>query len=355
MKWVLWFSAALFAITPLSLAALGPVSAQQSSRDTGSHPERQITIDVDVTDNKGNPVPGLQPQDFTLLDDKQPLTIVSFHAYSPKLEPEDAPRVIIAVDEVNLGFYGVGEARQTLNKFLREDGGRLPFSTSLLLISDTYQGKTPASRDGNVLADALSANQQGLRIIGRSQGVYGAIDRYGIGFKALESLAEDQAAKPGRKLLIWLSPGWPLLSGPGMLLTRKDEDALFDAVVRVNTDLRKARITLYSVDPAGMNDAGGLRTYYYETFLNGVRSSNYVQNGNLGLQVLAVQSGGLVLNSNNDIGASIAKCAADAKAFYTLTFEAPRADRVNEYHSLHVKIDRRGLKARTRTGYYAQP
>ncbi|MGB8113236.1 MAG: hypothetical protein WCF22_05665, partial [Candidatus Sulfotelmatobacter sp.] len=177
MKWVLWFSAALFAITPLSLAALGPVSAQQSSRDTGSHPERQITIDVDVTDNKGNPVPGLQPQDFTLLDDKQPLTIVSFHAYSPKLEPEDAPRVIIAVDEVNLGFYGVGEARQTLNKFLREDGGRLPFSTSLLLISDTYQGKTPASRDGNVLADALSANQQGLRIIGRSQGVYGAIDR----------------------------------------------------------------------------------------------------------------------------------------------------------------------------------
>ena len=89
--------------------------------------------------------------------------------------------------------------------------------------------------------------------------------------------------------------------------------------------------------------------------MNGVRSSNYVQNGNLGLQVLAVQSGGLVLNSNNDIVASIAKCVADAKAFYTLTFEAPRADRVNEYHTLHVKIDRRGLRARTRTGYYAQP
>ena len=126
------------------------------------------------------------------------------------------------------------------------------------LMSDTYQGKTGVSHDGNVLADALNANQQGLRIIGRSQGFYGAMDRYGIAFNALEWVAEDQAlAQTGRKLLVWLSPGWPLLSGPGMLLTMKDEDALFDAVVRVNTDLRNARITLYSVDPAGMNDAGG--------------------------------------------------------------------------------------------------
>ena len=81
-----------------------PVSAQQSSRDTGSHPERQITIDVDVTDKKGNPAAGLQQQDFILLDDKRPLSIVSFHAYSPKLEPEDPPQAIIAVDEVNIGF-----------------------------------------------------------------------------------------------------------------------------------------------------------------------------------------------------------------------------------------------------------
>src|ERR1700691_230050 len=42
--------------------------------------QRQITLDVQVTDKSGAPIRGLQKQDFTLLDDKQPQDIVSFHA-----------------------------------------------------------------------------------------------------------------------------------------------------------------------------------------------------------------------------------------------------------------------------------
>ena len=70
---------------------------------------------------------------------------------------------------------------------------------------------------------------------------------------------------------------------------------------------------------------------------------------------LAVQSGGRVLNSSNDITAEIAKCTADAEAFYVLSFEAAHADHANEYHAIDVKVDKPGTKARTRTGYYAQP
>jgi hypothetical protein len=42
--------------------------------------DRQITLDVQVADKSGTPVRGLQKQDFTLLDDKQPKNILSFHA-----------------------------------------------------------------------------------------------------------------------------------------------------------------------------------------------------------------------------------------------------------------------------------
>src|SRR5579862_7379642 len=45
-----------------------------------SIPDRQITLDVQVTDKSGVAVRGLQKQDFTLLDDKQPKNILSFHA-----------------------------------------------------------------------------------------------------------------------------------------------------------------------------------------------------------------------------------------------------------------------------------
>jgi hypothetical protein len=68
-----------------------------------------------------------------------------------------------------------------------------------------------------------------------------------------------------------------------------------------------------------------------------------------------VQSGGRVLNTSNDVGNSIATCLADAKVFYTLSFDAPVGNFPNEYHSLQVKVGKPGLTARTRTGYYAQP
>ena len=77
--------------------------------------------------------------------------------------------------------------------------------------------------------------------------------------------------------------------------------------------------------------------------------------GNLGLQVLATQSGGRVLISNNDVAGEIATCVEDANAFYVLTFEGLVGDGPNEYHSLEIKLDKSGLKALTRTGYYAQP
>jgi VWFA-related protein len=173
--------------------------------------------------------------------------------------------------------------------------------------------------------------------------------------RTLDQLAQVEATQPGRKLVIWLSPGWPLLSGPGIYLSNKDKEVLFHRVVALSVELRQSRITLYAVDPEGTNDSGSFRTFYYETFLKGVTAPKNVNYGNLALQVLATQSGGRVLNSNNDIAKEIANCVRDARAFYTLSFEAPPADHPNEYHSLELKVDKPGMAVRTSTGYYAQP
>ena len=129
----------------------------------------------------------------------------------------------------------------------------------------------------------------------------------------------------------------------------------FRSVVALSDGLQKARITLYSVDPLGTADAVGVRTSYYKDFLKGVRAARQVQAGNLALQVLADQSGGRVLNSSNDVAGEIATCIADATAFYVLSFDGVEGDGPNEYHMLEVKIDKPGLTARTRSGYYAQP
>jgi hypothetical protein len=75
----------------------------------------------------------------------------------------------------------------------------------------------------------------------------------------------------------------------------------------------------------------------------------------LSLQIVAFQSGGLALASDNDVAKHIKKCLADTGAYYELSFVPAPADRRDEYHNLLVQVAKPGLTARTRTGYYAEP
>jgi VWFA-related protein len=317
---------------------------------------RRIMLDVQVTDKAGAPIRGLQQQDFTLLDDKLPLNIASFQAVDSAVAAATDPpfEVVLVVDAVNAPFQAVANEKNELKKYLLQNGGKLPQPMSLILFTDTgAQMQNGSSRDGNVLASLLDQYELGLRENHRSQGVYGAAERFDKSLTAISELAAHERTRPGRKLVIWISPGWPLLSGPRTYLSAKEEQQLFDSIVAASTELRQARVTLYSVDPLGLNDFG--RAAYYEEFLKGVSSPSRAVPGNLGLPVLAVQTGGRVLNLTNDITAAIAECAADTNAFYVLSFDPPRADKANEYHSLGVTVDKPGITARTRTGYYNQP
>ena len=104
-----------------------------------------------------------------------------------------------------------------------------------------------------------------------------------------------------------------------------------------------------------MDDAGSLGNVYYQNFLGGVASADKFRSGGLTIPVIAVQSGGLVLNRSSDVASLIAQCVADIRSYYTLTFDSNPARHPNEYHDVQVKIDKPGLVARTRTGYYVQP
>jgi VWFA-related protein len=320
--------------------------------------ERQIELTVQVTDKSGAPVRGLQKENFTVLDDKRAQNILSFKAVDESAALKAVPpvEIVLVVDAVNASFQAVTYERNELKKFLLQNGGKLAQPVSLVIFADTgTKMQQGSSRDGNALAALYDQYETGLRIINRSQGIYGAADRFTLSLRTLTSLTAYEAKQPGRKLMIWFSPGWPLLTGPHIEYTRKDEEGFFNSIVALSNELREANVTLYSIDPLGLADAGGVRISYYEEFLKGVPFASRAQAADLSLQVLAVQSGGRVLNSSNDVTGEIAKCTADAEAFYVLSFQAAHADHANEFHAIDVNVDKPGVKARTRTGYYAQP
>jgi VWFA-related protein len=321
--------------------------------------DRRVTLDVQVTDKSGAPIRGLQQQDFTLLDDKQPQKIVSFQAVDAAAAASSDPpvEVIMVIDAINTNFRNDAYERDEVKKFLLQNGGKLTWRVRFVMFTEAgTKIQSGSSRDGNALAALYDQYRLGLRSANRSVsgGFYGATERIDMSLKTLMSVVELEKPRPGRKLMIWFSRGWPLLSDTHSPLTAKGEQEAFKSVVSASTELRQARITLYSIDPIGLANAGQLRSTYYEDFLRGVKSPSKVLPGNLGLPVLAVQSGGRVFNTSNDLETAIADCVADASVYYVLSFESLPADEPDEYHALQVTVDKPGVTARTRTGYYDQ-
>lgn len=316
--------------------------------------DSHLVLDVVVADRSGKPRAGLTQNDFVVRDNGQPRKILSFRAVDAVAEPP--VKIILIVDEVNTTFSRVAYERDQLRKFLMQNGGQLTHPVSLGFFSDSGTELQPnSSSDGKDLLASFDEHVTKLRTIRRSTGFYGAEERFSLSQKSLGMLASAEARLPGRKLVIWISPGWPLLSGPNISLSVKQEQGLFSSIVWLSNALRMARITLYSVDPLGVEDAATSRVFYYEEFLKPVAAPKNAQAGNLALQVLARQSGGQALNSSNDIADQVNRCVADADAFYTLTVDPTPSDRPNEMHSVDVKVETPGLTARTRNVYYGQP
>ena len=339
----------------LLLALLySPTTPAQQANSSSQHPANHISLDVVVTPKSGLPVSGLSQQDFTVLDNNVPQTIKSFQAINGGEAPAE---IIVVIDAVNAKTETVAYERNQVGQFFKANGGQLQLPTTFAVLTDANTRVHPDfTTDGNALTSALNDASVSIRNIRSSAGFEGASERIQLSLNALSSIAELEAPKPGRKLVLWISPGWPLLSGPGELIqfTSLQLQRMFDSIVSLSTQLRQARITLYSIDPLGTQDIG-VRTSAYAAYLKGVSKAEKVQPGNMALQVFAAHSGGLVLNSGNDLAMLLQKCVTDTQAYYEISFESPAAAQRDEFHHLEIRLAKPGLNARTRQNYYAQP
>jgi VWFA-related protein len=335
-------------VAPKGLMQRTPAIAEEQRKA-----ERHIALDVVVSDASGKPVGGLEQQDFEVLDNAQRQLITSFRKVEGKTA-EPPVEIILLLDTVNTPFQDVAIQRQEMEKFLRQNGGKLPLPVSIVFLSDAAVKLNKASRDGNALAADMAKLQTPMRMNDAAQGFDGLLQRFQASILTLTQLSAYEATKPGRKLLIWVGPGWPILSGSAFRVREKDQKAFFNSIVDVSTKLREARITLYSVGPIDLNK-GQARTFLYKNYLGGVTNVKDADSGNLAVQVLAVQSGGLALDPNGDMAALVSRCVADANEYYEVSFDVAPAENADEYHALEIKLDKPGLKARTRSAYYAEP
>lgn len=325
-----------------------------------AHPS-SITFDVTVTDKAGHPVTGLSQSDFTVLDNGKPAAVQAFAQRSVAGDPVSA---LIVIDAVNASFIGSSLAVTQIEDFLRRQSEPLPFPAGIALLTDTgLVPLGPASSNGKLLLAQLSKQGGRLRILNRSQGFWGAEERMEISVTALARIANLLSTQPGRKLVIWVSPGWPVFDNPSLMLSVREQRIIFTTAVQLSEELREGHITICNVDPLGTWDAGTFRTMLWKSYVRPLRRWEDSQPGDLALQVIAQQSGGLVLNSSNDVAGEVQASAQDNAAWYSIRLAPQTSEKPDTWRSVTIRLDKRlekqldkpGLIVRTRPGYYAQP
>lgn len=254
-------------------------------------------MDMVVTDAAGAPVSGLEPWDFSLLDNDKPRKILTFRSFNDTTVKPDPPvEVILLIDMANLSFPQVAFVRQQVEEFLRKNGGHLKQPVSLIVLTSAGIRVQPRpSVDGNAVADVVQKLKGNISTINPAMGGEGLLERFQLSVRQLATIAENEARKPGRKLLVRIGPGWPMLNRPTDEYSERNQRRTFENIVELSTRLREARMVLYSVEPEDPSVGGGKYDLLYQEFLDPVSSPKQAQPGNLGLKVLVTQTGGVIL------------------------------------------------------------
>ena len=363
-------------------------TSPQPSIASFTEPEGLLHLDAVVATPAGNPVAGLSAADFTLLDNGQPTKIVSFHAYSIVAPPHPPVSITLLLDTYQVPRELETMERTQVENFLRQNGGHLAQPISLLMLN--YSGLWRVgqfSADGNELADALAHNRVTPWAVGlfaeRSGRVWNEPQASPAGagtvmafssaqpppmaaLRSLAALAVAERRQPGRKLLVWIGPGWGIASGnnPSLLAdSHEQKQSLFDHIVWFSTLLRLARVSLCSVSPncasptpSGQAQLPSPPPNFGSIALHPATSPLDATALALNRQALAIASGGTAPDpASGDTVRLLDDCVRTPGAFYTLTFNPGPASHPDQYHDLKVNLRAPDLTARTTTGYYDQP
>jgi VWFA-related protein len=341
-------------------------------------PQGLLKLDVSATDSAGMPVTGLTQQDFTLLDNNQPRQILSFHA-SDKSDP---PTQVILFIDVLFANALTTEIENGAAAFLRQNGGHLTHPISVYRFSAEGLGRvgTP-SMDGNALAAEVEKGHQDII----QSALYANSPFRGApamdpafthptvrALVAIAKIGAEERQKPGRKLLLWVGPGYGIGTGAALSEdihpTAKSRREKLGETDWYYTLMRDARITLdvFSVgphDPAGPTPGGPLGISVdapaplleYTDFLTALAAAKPASSMLLYKKVLAIQSGGKVFEPSSGMVDQMESSVRNADTFYTVSIDPPKTNQPADYHTLTVETAKPQLLARTQSGYFDQP
>ena len=353
-----------------------PVKESRAERPfTFKVPVNVVLVNVTVTNNAGKPVKDLRVDDFKVYEDGKRQKIQSFElessqpvvttesvgpansqpgAQTPRSEGTRSRLISCFIDDLTeRSPRYFGWVTSALQKFVTEEMGpqdqvgifsasggvRIPFTSNQKLLREQIDDLLPrnlnSSRPYRAMPDTIAIEiveglykgQVPIFVQAKAERQFHQVQ--GVIHRLLASLRQHLRYLrhfKASKSLVLLSEGFVPARSMRWRVDRMVDQAL------------QSRVTLNAVDISGLDMAGLSR----ETFF-----------GDLPLEKLAENTGGIFYRDSNDLVAGLLKIRDARSSYYVLSYASPNQKANGKYHKIRVRVNRPHLELRFRRGYFA--
>ncbi|HVJ26784.1 MAG TPA: VWA domain-containing protein [Vicinamibacterales bacterium] len=381
-----------------------PPAGQNPQRPTFRAGINFVSDDVIVSDNNGNPILDLKPEEFSVSEDGKAQKIEQFSIV--KIDPLDqvegptnsairseadeqreASRPEVRLFTILLDDYHVRRGndmavRKPLIDFIQNQ--LAPADMVAIMYPMTPVNDISFTRNRAALISAIEKfegrkfNYTARNSFEEQYAFYPASTveriRNQITLGALEAAALRMGAlREGRKSIIFVSEGLteslppqlndPVAALPGIgnpnrnnaqAVTNEREDwerktDLLSELRRVFQTVNTQNTSIYSVDPRGL-----------AVFEYGINEGVGLQQDSQGLKTsldtlytLSNNTDGRAIVNRNDLAVGMKQIIRDASGYYLLGYTSSAAPTDGRFHEIKVRVTRRGVQVRARRGYWA--
>jgi VWFA-related protein len=337
------------------VASLSALAVAQGTPQTPQPPvfrggTELVQVDAIVTDGSSKPVTDLSAADFELFDDGALVPISAFRFVAPapadwhddvvspirsvdderrEAEREGVRLFAMFLDEYHVQSHDAMRVVAALSEFVNH----LPPSDLLAVYGpwdSVLDVRYTHDREAALRRVRAFEGRQGPHVMGRYPLDEGL--RMQISTSAVDGIITHLGGlSDGRKSLVIVSERLTAIEALGATgLERIGADADFmSGVIRA---ANRYNVALYPLDPIGLTEFSTPQTDIF--------------------RVLASETGGIAMVNRNDYAGVLGQVTRDASAYYLLGY-APTHPNDGKFHKISVRVKRRGLSVRARSGYLA--
>lgn len=363
-----------------------------------------VRVDVIVTDEKGNAVLDLKPEDFTVHEGGKLQKIDAFDLV--KIDPvaqadvrqrdirsladeareaarPDVRLFVILLDDYHVRRGNDMAVRQPLINFIEQQLAPADMVALMYPLTPVADIRFTRNRDSLVGAieqfEGRKFNYDPRNMFEQQYAYYPAATveriRNQVSMSALEAACIQMGAlREGRKAIIYVSEGFtgvlpaqlsdPVAAMPGFRnpyrgnpnAPQADDRARMMAQSDMNWDMRQVfdtcnrqNTSIYPVDPRGL----AVFEYGINEGIAITADADDLRSSVDTLHVLAANTDGRAIVNRNDLDVGMRQIMRDSSSYYLLGYNSSEAPLDGKFHEIKVKVKRRGVSLRARKGYWA--